>query len=1053
MAGFSLPDSAEFEEWQRYEAAGLRDELGSVLERLVGCHRAGGEYEAAIRYARRWVGLDGLNEAAQRSLMGLYGEAGRDAAALCQYRECARLLEEELGAPPAAETTALYEQILAGELEAPVSPPARRLDLPVQLPSFLDEKEPVEIERAVFVARERELAGLEGHLDRALAGQGRVAFVTGGAGRGKTALMSEFARRAQDAYPDMLAVVGHCNAYSGIGDPYLPFREVMNMLTGDVEGQWAAGATTHEHALRLWENLPCVAQMLVERGPQLVDIFVPGGELLARATAAAPHGAQWLEGLQRLVERAQARPGAPSRGQLFEQCADVLCGLAAQRPVLILLDDLQWADSASISLLFHLARRIPGSRVLIVGAYRPDEIALGRDGPSAGFAQQQRDRHPLEPVLSEFKHDFGDIWIDLGEADEAEARRFVDAYLDSEPNRLRDEFRQELVRHAGGHALFTIELLRDMQERGDLVRDADAGDAWAEGPALDWEALPTRVEGVIEKRVARLEAGLCDILAVASVEGEGFTAEAIARVQDVEAREVVRRLSGELDRQHRLVRARGTRRVEGQRLSRYRFRHILIQRYLYHSLDEVERVYLHEAVGRALERLYGERAKEIAVELARHFQEAGLVEKAVGYLRLASDRAVLLGDTEQAYVHLTRALGSLERLPDTPQRARQELELLIGLGTPLMDPGWNPDPDIEPVYDRARELCQRLGDMSQLFPLQWHRSQPYLWRAEYQTAHEMGEQLLDLAQQAEDPVRVALARLMLGWILSDLGEFDAALAHLEHVITWYDPQAHGSVFFLYGYEPGIASLNRASWALWYLGYPEQALERGQEALTLAQELDQPHLLAASLLDAARLYLLRGEVQAAEELSEAAVTLSNEHGLMFWLAAATRDRARALVEQGQVEEGMAQMRQGMAYYQSIGVKWRRSASLAQLAAAYAKAGRIEEGLALLAEAVAFVEETGECYAEAEIHRLKGELLWMRGVEAEAEASFQQAIEVARRQQAKSLELRATMSLCRLWGKQGKREEARRMLAEIYGWFTEGFDTGDLREAKALFDELS
>jgi len=452
----------------------------------------------------------------------------------------------------------------------------------VRLPTFLEEVEGEgEIQRPVFVGREHELARLDEYLQKALAGQGQVVFVTGNAGRGKTALLQEFAYQAQEGYGELLIASGNCNPHTGAGDPYLPFRDVLGMLTGDVESQWATGAITQVHARRLWEHLPDTIEVLIDNGPDLMDVFVFGGELVKRASTAVFEKAPWLDRLRALAERERPAPGELEQTHLFDQFTNVLSELASQRPLLIVLDDLQWADAGSIDLIFHLSRRIEGGRILIACAYRPDEVVLGRNGG----------RHPLEKVLSELKRYFGDIWIDLGEMDEAEDRDFVDTFLDTEPNRLDKEFRHALYRHTSGHPLFTIELLRAMQERGDLIHDGLG--RWIEGPALDWSTLPARVEGVIEERVGRLETELREILSVASVEGEDFTAQVIAQVQEIGERQLLRDLSQELEKRHRLVRVGGEVRVGRRHLSRYQFAHTLIQRYLYNELSPGERRLLH----------------------------------------------------------------------------------------------------------------------------------------------------------------------------------------------------------------------------------------------------------------------------------------------------------------------------------------------------------------------------------------------------------------------------------------------------------------------------
>jgi predicted ATPase/DNA-binding SARP family transcriptional activator len=1037
LEGFSVPDSAAFEEWALLKREQIDRVVLRTLRRLVAYDEARGEYERACDYAWREVELEPWQEESHQQLMRLLAFRGQRSAALAQYESCRRVLAEELGVEPAAETTRLYEQIRDGKL--PVPSPARRV--PVAPPAFLAAAARVEAERPVFVARERELAQLSWFVERTLVGQGQVAFVTGEAGSGKTALVQEFVRRAQDAHPDLLIASGNGNAHTGIGDPYLPFRAVLRALTGDVEAQWAAGAITSEHARGLWNALPLAAQALVEAGPDLIDTFVPGTALLQRALARAPDGADWLTALNRLVKRKESGPSGPGLQQsdLFEQYTRVLQTLARQAPLLLMLDDLQWADAGSVNLLFHLGRQLAASRILVVGAYRPEDVALGRAG----------ERHPLEAVISEFQRDFGDTVVDM---DQAEGRGFVEAILDSEPNQLNPAFRDILYQQTSGHPLFTVELLRGMQERGDIVQDA-AG-RWVEGSSLDWETLPVRVEAVIAERIGRLPAALRQTLRVASVEGEVFTAEAVAQVLQADEREMVSWLSSELDRTHRLVRAERILRMESQCLSSYRFRHILFQKYLYSSLDPVERVHLHEGVGTALETLYGEGVEEISVQLARHFQEAGIAQKAIPYLQRAGEKAVRLSANEEAIEHFTQAVALLDTLSDTPERARQELTLQLALDAPLQATKGYASPECGRARDRAYELCQQMGQTPELLPALWSLGSFYLARAEHHKSLRAAEQILTLAERMEDPLQVAMAHWGLGVDLVYVGQFAAARAHLGQLIAFYDPKHHGSLAFLYGQDPCASALAWLAWTLWFLGYPDQALKRSQEALALARELAHPFTLGFALNIAGVLFhQLRREYRVAEERNRAMMELSAKEGFPLFQALGTVFQGWSQALAGQLEAGTAQMRQGLATWQAMGTGMSRSHLLALLAQAYADGRQAAEGLTTVAEALTFVEESGERYYESELHRLRGELLRLQHDEAGAEASLRQAIDVARAQQARSWELRATMSLSRLLQVQDRREKARQLLAEIYGWFTEGFDTPDLHDAQELLERLT
>jgi predicted ATPase len=486
-----------------------------------------------------------------------------------------------------------------------------------------------------------------------------------------------------------------------------------------------------------------------------------------------------------------------------------------------------------------------------------------------------------------------------------------------------------------------------------------------------------------------------------------------------------------------------------QHLSRYRFRHNLFQKYLYQTLDEAERAYLHAEVGRALEALYKAQTDLVAVQLARHYQAAGNVDKAVAYLLKAGQKALQLSANEEAIGHFNQGVALLKSLPDTPERARQELALQITLGNALTEIKGYAAPEVGEAYGRARQLCQTLGDAPELFSVLSGLQRFYQNRGEAKLARDMGEQLVALAENDADPDHLANAHMALGGILWFTGEFAAAQAHFETGIARYERPCHSSYVLLYGDDPGVACLSYAAWAAWFLGYPDQALEKGHAALALAEELAHPYSLAHALSLSAIFHQFRREAPAAQAQAEAALALSTEHGFPYWISIATILKGWALVEQGQVEAGLAAMRQGESAWRALGIEVGRHYLLALLAEAYGRAGQAAAGLSVLAELLPVTSGVGHWW-EAELYRLKGELL---PVEAEAEESFVQALQVARRQGARSLELRAALNLGRLWQRNGKVAEARQMLAEIYGWFAEGVGTADLQAARALLEQLS
>ena len=1067
LEGFSLPDSAPFEEWVLLQREHSHRVVIEALQRLIDAYEQRGALEPALHWTWRVLDLDPWREQAHRQAMRLLALTGKRSAALTQYETCRRLLADELGVEPGEATTRLYEQIRDSALGERAAHQAKRPSLPsnrVRTPAFLTSAVLHPSPPPLLVAREDELGRLDGFLDTAVAGAGRVAFVTGEAGSGKTTLIQAFALRAQEQHTDLIVAGGSCNAYTGVGDPYLPFREILEMLTGDVESHWGAGSITSEHARRLWNTLPRAAQALMDAGPDLIGRFVLRHALTERAArhraaryragqfdaiAEASPDNDWLTRLSDLRAPTETDRGlsGPEQGAIFSQYASVLERLSQGAPLLLLIDDLQWADSGSVHLLFHLGRGLARSPILIVGTYRAEEVTAGRGGQ----------RHPLEPVVHELQRLFGDITIDLAAA---EGRRFVEALLDSEPNRLADTFRERLHRRTRGHPLFTIELLRGLKERGDLLRDAEG--RWTEGTTLDWETLPARVDAVIAERIGRLPEVLQDALRAASVEGEVFTCEVIAQACGLDEGHLARCLSGELDRKHRLVGAQGIVRVEGRRLSRYRFRHILVQTYLYHSLDPVERPRLHEAVGVALEGLYEDLPEAMAAisgQLARHFEQAGRPEKALQYLQQAGERAVRLSAFEESMAHLRRGLSLLRTLPDPADearglgRAQQELALQLALGAAAVScAGYGLEG--EQHYARARELSEELGETSQLCLALGRLSTFHYVRSQYDRARELAEEAIGLAEDSGDPLHIALGHYYLGSILLHLGEFADARTHFEEMIAFYDPQQHHDLLVaLRGSDAGTTALAFRACCTWCLGYPEQASKQAREVVALARQLDHPWSLAAVLCYAA--CMISEMSRDAEQLERAAeeITRLAAEKVRGWSGAGALFCGAALALRGQADAAIAQLENAEASFESLGFSYYAPGRLRALAEAQAKAGHVDQGLASLAQALAFVKDTNECQLEAELYRVRGELQLAQGHDEEAELSFDRAIQIARHQSAKSWELRATVSLCRLWRRQGRREEARQRLAAIYGWFTEGLGTPDLMEARALLQDLA
>jgi predicted ATPase len=440
--------------------------------------------------------------------------------------------------------------------------------------------------------------------------------------------------------------------------------------------------------------------------------------------------------------------------------------------------------------------------------------------------------------------------------------------------------------------------------------------------------------------------------------------------------------------------------------------------------------------------------------VAHHYTEASCPAQAIPYWQRAGQQALQRSAALEAVRHLSTALELLATRPETPARAQQELDLQIALGAALTVTKGSASPEVEQTYARARVLCAQVGDTPQLFPTLHGLSQFYQSRLALPTARELGEQFVRLAERAADPMCRLEAHGQLGTTLFHLGDYATSQTHLEQGITLIDPTTQRALALRYGHAPGVRCLVQAANTLWSLGYPAQAVRRSQEALTLAQELAHLPSLALAQYWAAYLYYRRREVPALQAQVDALLTLATAQRFPVYEGYGTYWRGGALAMQGEDAAGLAQLRQGLAAVVAVGEGTARLRCLVLFAEAAGHVGQVEEGLCLLAEALEVFKATGYGDLLAEAYRLQGALLLRQATPdaAHAEACFQQALDVARRQQAKSWELRAAVSLSRLWQQQGKREEARALLAPIYGWFTEGFDTADLQEAKALLEDL-
>lgn len=846
---------------------------------------------------------------------------------------------------------------------------------------------------ARFVGRTRELEQLREARARARAGHGQIVGVVGEPGVGKSRLCHEFKLLApRDCLVLETFSVSHGKAY-----PYLPLIELLRNYC-----QITAQDDERRRREKLTGKLLTLDRALEDSLPYLFHLLgaVEPGSALAQMDS-------------------QIR-----QQRTFEAIKRLLVRESLAQPLELIIEDLQWLDSETEAFLGFLGESVPSARILLLVNFRPE---YWHDWGRKSYYTQLR----LDP---------------LGEA---EARDLVRALLGDAPGLARLE--QLILQQTEGNPFFIEEVVQDMVE-AQVLRGERGHYRLEQVPGK--LHIPATVQGVLAARIDRLQPAEKALLQTLAVVGKTFPWSLLARVVE-QPEDKTKSLLARLQAGEFIYEQPAFPEVE------YSFKHALTQEVTYGSLLSERRRALHERTAQAIESLFSAQIEEHCSELAYHFSRSGNTSKAVEYLRRAGRQAVQRSADAEAVTHLALALTLLAGLPDGPARAEEELALQITLGPALMVTRGFAAPEVGATYNRALALCQQLGETTQLFTALMGLRTFYTVRAELRTARDLAEQLLGQAEQAQDPALLLQARRALGANLFYLGELVAARARLEQAMALYDPQQHRSHAFVYGLEPGVQGLALLAMDLWMLGYPDQACTRSQEALALAQTPSHPSDSADALIAATEVRLFRGEVQPALDLAQALVALATDYGLPYGLACGTLLSGCALAAGGHVQEGIDLIRKGLGAYRETGAELRRTHFLARLAETCARAGQVEAGLAAVAEALAAVERTGERLHEAELHRLKGELTLLEAVRSsgktndsvrEAEACFQKAIAIAGRQEARSPQLRAAVALSRLWQQQGRHDEARSLLREIYGWFTEGFDTADLREARALLADL-
>jgi predicted ATPase/class 3 adenylate cyclase len=850
-----------------------------------------------------------------------------------------------------------------------------------------------------FVGREREMELLRHAGEQAKSGHGQIVAAMAEAGVGKSRLFYEFKVTSQSDW----MVLETFSVSHGKASAYLP---VLDLLHGYFE--ITAEDDNRRRRQKILGKLLELDRALEDAVPYLYALLgiVEGEDPLAQMDGQVKKR-RTLEAIKRIVLRE-----------------------SLNQPLMVIFEDVHWIDEHTQQFLNLIADSLGTAKILLLVNYRP-EYSHRWD------KKQYYTLLRLDPLGKDSAEQM--LAVLLGDG------------------RDLDALKRLIIERTEGTPFFIEEIVQSLFEDGVLQRVGTVKLV----KSMNAVKVPATVQGVLAARIDRLSAEDKELVQILAVLGREFPLGLVKRVTLGPDDELERELSG-LQTGEFIYEQPAVGDTE------YTFKHALTQEVAYNSILTERRKLIHERAGRALEELFAGQLDDHFDELAHHYSRSDNFEKAVEYLVRAGQQALQRSAYADAIGNLGAAKNLLQKLPDSRERIQRELLIQLAVGPALMAvKGWA-GPEVEQAYTRARELCDRLGDPPELFSTLFGLRTGLLFRGELSKAYELSEQLLRLAQSGHDPAQFLYAHSALGNTCFWMGKFSHARENLERAISVYDPDHHRSLAFRYfGVDAKASCLSYGTWTLWLQGYPDQALAKGNEALALAQALSHPFSVAWVEYYLGGLRQLRREVHAAQEHAEIGITLGAEYGFGQFLASATILRGWALAAQGRRDEGIVQIREGLAASSAIRLEPYRPYSLCSLAEACTDAGRFDEGLAALNEALQATDKNEIRFYEAETNRLKGELLLRQaersGAEqtsplgtsetAEAQSCFERATEIARQQNAKSWELRATISLARLLKRRGDAARAREILTDIYNWFTEGFDTADLKDAKALLEELS
>src|SRR5213592_149935 len=847
------------------------------------------------------------------------------------------------------------------------------------------------------VGYEKQRATLREGFRAAVAGRGLMMCIAGEPGSGKTTLIEDLLGEVVASGRISHVTRGRCSERLAGSGAYLPLLDALeSLLRADTRG--------------------AIAHLMQQHAPNWYAQVAPALQTVAQGKA--PH-----------VQAASQERLKREINAFFRE----VCRL---RPLVVFLDDVHWVDASTVDILSYVANQMNTAQMLIIATYRPSELQITK--------------HPFGALKLHLQGEGVCQELTLELLTPEDVAEFLD--LEFPHHHFPATFARFMHAKTEGSPLFMVDLVRYLRAKQVIVPDNGGWKLAGSLPDLERE-LPESARSMIERKIEQLNEDDRQLLIAAGVQGYEFDSTIVTQVVRGAADRIEERLDA-LDRIHGLVRPLRERAFpDGTPTVRYRFVHVLYQNALYARLAPTRRATLSRDVAEALLGHYGDRSAEVAAELALLLEAAKELPRAVEYFAIAAERAADVYAHGEAVGLAQHGLELLWSLPETPERAGRELGLQLRLGYSLMFSKGYTHPESGAAMTRAREICQQLGDAAQLFPALNGVWAYHLVSAEMRAAREVATELLRMAEKSQDGLLLCGAHIAMGASLHHTAELSASDEHFRTGLEFYDRTRHAEFVAIFRQDWRVYGHGEWLRVLWLLGYPDRALSCLQESFALAQEIPEQTDIKWPLIFGALLHQHRREPERCLELAERTVAHGEEHGLEAHVRWGTLLRGWAIAELGAVDEGIQLMQESLVAHRAIRQMIIMPYWLALLAEQLAKRGDVEKGLAMVDGGLSIVRETFQPFYEAELRRLKGQLLLLRTDMPAAEAALQEAVAIARRQEAKSLELRAATSLAGLWQRDGKRDDARGLLAPVYQWFTEGFDTRDLQDAKALLEQLA